>query len=200
MRKLIFAALLAGTAATPALAQDAPDLSGFRVEGIVGYDRADVEDRGHRRRPLRRRRRLRFPGRQRRSRHRGRSDRFDRRRVRHRPARSSATSFACAPGATSMSAAASAPSSAATPCCSPRRATPMRASTCDYDDGDRGRDPGRFRPAATISTASASARARSSASARTAMSAPNIAIPTIRTGSTATRWSAASASASDRKA
>jgi outer membrane immunogenic protein len=46
MRKLIFAALLAGTAATPALAQDTPDLSGFRIEGIVGYDRADVENQG----------------------------------------------------------------------------------------------------------------------------------------------------------
>jgi len=46
MRKLIFAALLAGTAATPAFAQDAPDLSGFRVEGILGYDRADIENEG----------------------------------------------------------------------------------------------------------------------------------------------------------
>lgn len=42
MRKMIFAALLAGTLATPALAQDASPFGGLRVEGVVGYDRADV--------------------------------------------------------------------------------------------------------------------------------------------------------------
>ena len=41
MRKLILAALVAGTAATPAFAQPAGEASpftGFRVEGILGYD------------------------------------------------------------------------------------------------------------------------------------------------------------------
>jgi len=42
MRYLVFAALLAGTIATPAFAQDSSPHAGFRVEGIVGYDRADV--------------------------------------------------------------------------------------------------------------------------------------------------------------
>lgn len=46
MRKLIFAALLAATAATPALAQEAPSVGGFRIDGIVGYDRANIEDEG----------------------------------------------------------------------------------------------------------------------------------------------------------
>src|SRR5690349_7361441 len=46
MRKLIFAALLAATAATPAFAQDAPSVGGFRIDGIVGYDRANIEDEG----------------------------------------------------------------------------------------------------------------------------------------------------------
>jgi outer membrane immunogenic protein len=44
MRKYIFAALLAGTIATPALAQNAAPFTGPRVEGIVGYDRAGNED------------------------------------------------------------------------------------------------------------------------------------------------------------
>jgi outer membrane immunogenic protein len=40
MRKLIFAALLAGTVATPAFAQDVPgDFTGFRLEGLAGYDK-----------------------------------------------------------------------------------------------------------------------------------------------------------------
>lgn len=39
MRKLILAALLAGTgAASPAMAQDASPFTGFRLEGLVGYD------------------------------------------------------------------------------------------------------------------------------------------------------------------
>ena len=38
MRKFILAALLAGTVATPALAQDTGSFTGFRVEGLVGYD------------------------------------------------------------------------------------------------------------------------------------------------------------------
>ena len=46
MRKFILAALVAGTAATPALAQDGGTFSGPRVEGIVGYDTTDVEDEG----------------------------------------------------------------------------------------------------------------------------------------------------------
>ena len=46
MRKFaIAAALLAGTIATPALAQD-NNLGGFRVEGLVGYDRPCIEDEG----------------------------------------------------------------------------------------------------------------------------------------------------------
>jgi outer membrane immunogenic protein len=44
MRKYLFAALVAGTIATPAFAQDAPNLSGFHVEGIVGYDRPNVDN------------------------------------------------------------------------------------------------------------------------------------------------------------
>ena len=45
MRKYILAALFAGSVATPAFAQDdAAPLSGFRVEGIVGYETADAED------------------------------------------------------------------------------------------------------------------------------------------------------------
>lgn len=47
MRKLAFAAaLLAGTLATPALAQDAPNVGGFHIDGLVGYDRANIEDEG----------------------------------------------------------------------------------------------------------------------------------------------------------
>ena len=38
MRKYLFAALLAGSAASPALAQDAGTFTGVRVEGIAGYD------------------------------------------------------------------------------------------------------------------------------------------------------------------
>ena len=38
MRKFILAALLAGTVATPAVAQDTGSFTGFRVEGLVGYD------------------------------------------------------------------------------------------------------------------------------------------------------------------
>jgi outer membrane immunogenic protein len=41
MRNFAFAAaLLAGTLATPALAQDAPDVGGFHIDGLVGYDHA----------------------------------------------------------------------------------------------------------------------------------------------------------------
>lgn len=39
MRKYIFAALLAGTIAAPAYAQEAGPFTGFRVEGLVGYDK-----------------------------------------------------------------------------------------------------------------------------------------------------------------
>nr|WP_295373647.1 porin family protein [uncultured Sphingosinicella sp.] len=48
MRKLLLAALVAGTAATPAFAQPAGDASpftGFRVEGIAGFDRLSSGDR-----------------------------------------------------------------------------------------------------------------------------------------------------------
>src|SRR5687767_1191794 len=38
MRKVLVAALLAGSFATPALAQEATSFTGPRVEGIVGYD------------------------------------------------------------------------------------------------------------------------------------------------------------------
>ncbi len=44
MRKLLLAALVAGTAASPALAQQSGNFSGVRVEGIVGYDTTEVED------------------------------------------------------------------------------------------------------------------------------------------------------------
>jgi outer membrane immunogenic protein len=44
MRKYLLGALCAGTLATPAFAQDQGNLSGFRVEGLVGYDRPSVED------------------------------------------------------------------------------------------------------------------------------------------------------------
>lgn len=46
MRKLLFAALLAGgatLAATPALAQEAAPFSGVRVQGIAGYDRVNTD-------------------------------------------------------------------------------------------------------------------------------------------------------------
>jgi outer membrane immunogenic protein len=47
MRKFALAAvLLAATAATPAFAQDAADLSGFRVEALGGYETTDVDDEG----------------------------------------------------------------------------------------------------------------------------------------------------------
>ena len=46
MRKYLLAALLAGTFATPAMAQDTAPFSGVRVEGIVGYDTTDVEGEG----------------------------------------------------------------------------------------------------------------------------------------------------------
>jgi outer membrane immunogenic protein len=45
MRNYVLAALLAGTLATPAIAQDAPAQGGgFRVEGVVGYDRPSIEN------------------------------------------------------------------------------------------------------------------------------------------------------------
>jgi outer membrane immunogenic protein len=45
MRKFAFAAaLLAGTIATPALAQDNPNLGGFHVDGIVGWDRPNIQN------------------------------------------------------------------------------------------------------------------------------------------------------------
>jgi outer membrane immunogenic protein len=47
MCKYLLAALLAGTIVTPAFAQEAGPFSGFRVEGIAGYDRlgsGDQED------------------------------------------------------------------------------------------------------------------------------------------------------------
>jgi outer membrane immunogenic protein len=44
MRKYLLAALCAGTLATPAFAQDQGNLSGFRVEGLVGYDRPSIQD------------------------------------------------------------------------------------------------------------------------------------------------------------
>lgn len=45
MRKFAFAAaLLAGTIATPALAQDNPNLGGFHVDGIVGWDHPGIQD------------------------------------------------------------------------------------------------------------------------------------------------------------
>lgn len=43
MRKFVLAALMAGGMAAPALAQPAADFSGLRVEGLVGYERSDVE-------------------------------------------------------------------------------------------------------------------------------------------------------------
>ena len=42
MRKYVLCALLAAAAA-PAAAQEAVPFSGVRVEGVVGYDAADVE-------------------------------------------------------------------------------------------------------------------------------------------------------------
>ena len=45
MRKFAFAAaLLAGAVATPALAQDNPNLGGFHVDGIVGWDRSNIQN------------------------------------------------------------------------------------------------------------------------------------------------------------
>jgi outer membrane immunogenic protein len=42
MRTLFTAALLASAVAAPAYAQDAGTFTGFRVEGLVGYDRFDI--------------------------------------------------------------------------------------------------------------------------------------------------------------
>src|SRR4028119_612348 len=46
MRKYIVAALFAATAAAPAFAQDnaAPNMGGFRLEGLVGYETTDVDE------------------------------------------------------------------------------------------------------------------------------------------------------------
>lgn len=44
MRRFVFAALLAATAATPALAQDAAPFTGLRVEGLIGVDRVQAND------------------------------------------------------------------------------------------------------------------------------------------------------------
>jgi outer membrane immunogenic protein len=47
MRFYLTAALMAGTFATPAFAQDAPpppSMSGFRIEGLVGYDSTEIND------------------------------------------------------------------------------------------------------------------------------------------------------------
>lgn len=46
MRNLILAALLAGSASAPALAQDRAPFTGPRVEGIVGWDRSGQKDAG----------------------------------------------------------------------------------------------------------------------------------------------------------
>lgn len=43
MKTYLVVALLAGTIATPAFAQDAPNFQGPRVEGVIGYDTTDVE-------------------------------------------------------------------------------------------------------------------------------------------------------------
>jgi len=43
MRKIVLAALLATVTATPAFAQSSPDLGGFRIEGVIGYDAPSVE-------------------------------------------------------------------------------------------------------------------------------------------------------------
>lgn len=43
MRKYLIAALMAGGLAAPAVAQDAAPFAGLKVEGLVGYDSADVE-------------------------------------------------------------------------------------------------------------------------------------------------------------
>jgi outer membrane immunogenic protein len=45
MSKVILAALLAGTVATPAFAQEPGPFTGFRVEGLVGYDTLRSGDR-----------------------------------------------------------------------------------------------------------------------------------------------------------
>ncbi|HEX8535494.1 MAG TPA: outer membrane beta-barrel protein [Allosphingosinicella sp.] len=46
MRKFVIAALLAGTVATPAFAQDtASPFTGFRLEGLAGYDKLKSGDR-----------------------------------------------------------------------------------------------------------------------------------------------------------
>ena len=45
MRKYLIATLLVGAVAAPAFAQTAP-ATGLRIEGLVGYDRVDVEDEG----------------------------------------------------------------------------------------------------------------------------------------------------------
>lgn len=47
MRKIVFAALLAGTVAAPAMAQNNAPFTGPRIEGIVGWDRGQIEDAGH---------------------------------------------------------------------------------------------------------------------------------------------------------
>jgi outer membrane immunogenic protein len=43
MRKYALAALLGATIATPAFAQEGAPFTGARVEGLLGYDRTDVE-------------------------------------------------------------------------------------------------------------------------------------------------------------
>lgn len=47
MRIYLLAALMAGSLATPALAQDRAPFTGPRVEGIVGWDRTQAEGAGH---------------------------------------------------------------------------------------------------------------------------------------------------------
>jgi outer membrane immunogenic protein len=44
MRKVALAALVAGLAAVPAFAQDAPFAGGFHIDGIVGYDRPNIDN------------------------------------------------------------------------------------------------------------------------------------------------------------
>jgi outer membrane immunogenic protein len=46
MYKSALILLLAGAAASPALAQETAPFQGARVEGIIGYDRLNVEDEG----------------------------------------------------------------------------------------------------------------------------------------------------------
>ena len=202
MRIHCIALLIAGALATPAFAQDEPappppppSNSGFRIEGLVGWDHTEIldDDEGGF---------LYGVGI-------GYDFQTGRAVLSIEAEANESTNNGCLTGivnandrlcvirgATSTSAAGPGSWSAATCCCSARPATPTPATSTEYDDATAGIQR---RVGYTISTASGSAPAPSSGSAATPISGPRRAIPIMRAAATAARSWPRSASASERR-